>query len=155
MKIKLQDIADAIELDTDGVSMFLNVKTGAICTFMDDEIEAAEKNKNLDDEQDWYQEAVALAKDYVDNKNNYLATPSKYEFHEYNVMEAFCMALTKEEQREEMCFLIQGKGAFSNFRRGLDRYGLTNDWYQFKNEKLCEFAREWCENHNIDYQKES
>lgn len=152
MKLKLQDIIDAIDLGCDETCSYLNLKTGKVHTFFDEYIKVAKKNKNLDDEEDWYREEVLLAKHYLEHKQDYRSIPSKSAINEYDVMEAFCESLAIEEQREEMCFLIQGRGAFSNFRRGLDRFLLLDEWYDYKNQKLREFVIKWCEGNDFEYQ---
>ncbi len=90
----------------------------------------------------------------MENEEGYIPLPSKYEFHEYRVIENFIYSLPVEEQQEELFRLIKGKGAFARFRDGLDRFLLTDQWYRYKDKALTEFAREWCEFNKIEIEKE-
>ena len=153
MKIKLATIIDGIEFQTDETQSFLNLSTGEVVIFTDEEIDTASSDDDISEQADWYKEAIARAKVYLENEENYLSLPSTFEFHEYSVMEDFISDLPIEEQREALFSLIKGKGAFSRFRQGLERFLLLDKWYKHKEEALTDFAEQWCKDNNIDYTK--
>ena len=124
MDVKLTSIIDAIAFQADESHAFLNKRSGEVEIFSDEEIRVAESNQDVSDQAEWYRNAVARAKFFVENEDDFISLPSKYEFHEYRVMEAFIVALPVEEQREELFRLIRGKGAFSLFRQGLEHKSL-------------------------------
>jgi hypothetical protein len=150
MKVKLQDIIDAVDFDSDLSQSFLNKKTGEVCVYSDEELQAAENNEDLSDSPQWYREAVNRAKQYFENENDYLPLPEKYDFNEYRVMERFIAGLPVEEQVEILFRAIKGKGAFHRFKNTLERFALVNQWYEYKEMRLRQFVEDWCEENNIE-----
>lgn len=153
MKIKLATIVDGIEFQTDETKSFLNLSTAEVDIFTDDEIDTASSGDDISEHADWYKVAIARAKEYLENEENYLPLPSQFEVNEYRIMEEFISELPIEEQREALFKSIKGKGAFSRFRRGLERFLLIDKWYKYKEEALIDFAEQWCKEKNIDYKK--
>lgn len=45
----------------------------------------------------------------------------------------------------------EGKGAFRRFKDTVQRYGIENRWYSYREEVLKNIAINWCENNNISY----
>ena len=81
MKVKINDIIDAVDFDSDMSESFLNTKTEQVCMFTDEELRAAENDIDLSDSAEWYCEAVASAKHYLENQNDYLSLPNCGNFH--------------------------------------------------------------------------
>ena len=154
MKVRLSDILEGIGFQTDESRSYLRKSTGEIALFMDEEISAAENDGDLADSPEWYVEAVASAKTFLENQDDFLDLPSQYEFHEYRIMERFILSLPVETQREELLDRIKGKGAFSRFRAGLDRFMLLVKWYQYRDRALREFAIRWCKENGIEIESE-
>ena len=123
MKVKINDIIEAVELDSDMSQSYLNTKTGLVCVFADEEIQAVEEGDDLTDSPDWYREAVARAKAYFENQNDYLPLPTKYDFDEYRIIEKFIRRVAVAEQAEMLYQAIQGKGAFRRFKTMLEQLG--------------------------------
>jgi len=154
MKVRLSDILEGIEFQTDESRSYLRKSTGEIALFMNEEISAAEDDKDLSDRAEWYQEAVAKAKELLENQDDFLDLPSQYEFHEYRIMERFVLSLPVETQREELLDRIKGKGAFSRFKAGLDHFMLLGKWYQYRDRALREFAIRWCRENGLEIESE-
>ena len=155
VKVKLSSIVQGFEFQNDESQAYLKKASGEIFLFTNEEINAAESGEDMSEHAEWYVEAVQLAKEFLDNELDYLPLPSKYDFHEYRIMEKFVLALPVEEQREEMYELIKGKGAFSRFHQGLDRFLLKDKWFSYKKSALLEFAKEWCQENRIKIEPEN
>ncbi len=151
MKIELKAIVDGFEFQTDESQAFLNKKTGEVLFFTDEELQLAESKEDISDYAHWMQDAVKVASTYLEGQDNYLELPTKYEFHEYHVMENFILSLPHEAQREELYYMIKGKGAFSQFKRGIERYSLTGKWYKYRDNAIFELAKQWCEANGLEY----
>lgn len=82
---------------------------------------------------------------------NLVSLPNQYEIHEYKMMEEFIEKIDDPKDYNCMAIAIQGRGAFRRFKDMAINLGLIEDWYKFRDEKYKEIAREWCENHNINY----
>jgi hypothetical protein len=111
MKVKIGDIIDAVDFDSDMSESFLNTKTEQVCMFTDEELRAAENDVDLSDSAEWYCEAVASAKHYLENQDDYLSLPEKYDFNEYHIIEKFIARVVIPKQLEMLSQSIHGKGA--------------------------------------------
>lgn len=155
VRVKLSSIVEGIEFQGDESQSYLRKSTGEVVLFADDEINAAASNEDVSEQAEWYIEARERAKEFLENEQDYIPLPSKYDFHEYRVVEKFILSLPIEEQREELLGLIKGKGAFSRFREGLDRFLLKDKWYQYRDNALLEFAKGWCQENDIEVESEN
>ena len=152
MKVKINDIIDAVDFDSDMSESFLNTKTEQVCMFTDDELRAAENDEDLSDSAQWYCEAVSRAKQYLENQNDYLPLPDKYDFNEYRIIEKFIARVVIPKQLQMLSQSIQGKGAFRRFKAVLEKLGLVDEWYKYRGQKLREFVEFWCKENKIDFE---
>jgi hypothetical protein len=152
MKVRLTSIVEGIEFQGLESHSYLDLESGEVVLIADDEISAAEYDDDISNQADWYKEAIAQAREFLENQNRYIALPSKYDLNEYRIMENFVYAIPIEEQREEMLSLIQGKGAFSRFRRGIERFLLKDGWYRYRDKEITKFVEEWCQENEIEYE---
>jgi hypothetical protein len=155
MKVKLSSIVEGIEFQGLESSSYLNLETGEVILIADEEFRAAEIGDDISNQADWYKEAIAIAKDFLENRDQYLELPSIYDLHEYRIMENFVNSIPIEEQKEEMLNLITGKGAFSRFKQGIERFLLKDKWYKYRDSEITKFVEEWCQDNNILYENES
>lgn len=150
MKVKIEDIIDAVEFDSDMSESYLNTKTEQVCMFTDEELRAAENNEDLSDSAEWYREAIVRAKLYLENQGDYLPLPEKYEFNEYRVIEKFVSQVAVSKQSDMLSQSIRGKGAFRRFKIMLEKCELVEEWYKFREKKLRDFVELWCTENKID-----
>ncbi|WP_240035284.1 UPF0158 family protein [Neobacillus notoginsengisoli] len=66
-------------------------------------------------------------------------------------MEDFCYSLTDENKKEVLHKSILGKGAFRRFKDNVNRLGISSQWYEFRDQRYREIAKEFCESKNIEY----
>ena len=125
MKVDLKKIVEGIECQGDESQSYLKTSSGEVVLFTDDAIAAAGSDGDLSVHAEWYREAIEQAREFVNNGDDYIPLPSKFDFHEYNVMEEFILSLPIEEQRDDLLSLIKGKGAFARFKHGLERSVIT------------------------------
>ncbi len=150
LPVKLSDIADAMQMQSDEIHQYLNRQTGELISVTDEEISAAEADEPLDDYPDWQRENIMLAGEILGTEN-YLALPDRFEINEYDMMERFCLALKDENVSAAMLASIKGSGAFRRFKDNLYHYGLDEQWYQYRDNAYREIAKSWCEEHEIPY----
>lgn len=151
MKVKLDDVIEQILFASESNQSYFNKNTGEI-HLIPDEVESFIEFKMEDDFiPKWEKELIPIAKDIQSNPDNYIPLPDKYDINEYSIMEKFCLSLDNEELCEIMYSSIKGKGAFQRFKNNIHNYGITDEWYKFKDEALKEIAIEWCEYNSIEY----
>jgi hypothetical protein len=155
MKVQLSSIVEGIEFQGLESFSYLNLKTGEVTLIADDEIRAAERDDDISEQAEWYKEAIARAKELLENRDQYIELPTKYDLNEYRIIENFVYSIPSEEQKEEMLNLIRGKGAFSRFKQGIERFLLKEKWYKYRDSEIRKFAEEWCQENNIQYENGS
>jgi len=153
MKIKIDDIVDQLEVSLDTGNSYLNKLTGELY-YISDEIfgylDGAEEEDTLEDLPDWESDLVKVAKE-INETNNYVQLPGKFELNEYRMMEKFCLSITDERLRDEMYYSIKGSGAFRRFKDNIHRHGIEKDWFAFKSSELCAIAIDWCQSNNLEF----
>jgi len=150
-RVKLSEIIGEMELQHEESSLYLNKKTGEVVMVTDEEIRATEEEDSLEELPEWQREAIKVARDVLENSENYVELPSKYEIHEYRIMENFCNSIEDRQISETLWNAIKGRGAFRRFKDSIIRLGVEDRWYKFKEETFKKIAMEWCEDNNIDY----
>ncbi len=153
MKVKLSDLVEAVEFDTEEIQQFVNMATGEVVFFTDEMLNAAEKEGPLDDYPEWEREAIEEARKISDSAvEDYHPTPTKYDFHEYSVMEDFCHGIEDAEASDRLLDLIRGRGFFRRFKDEVCRLGIETEWYSFRDKALKSYLVRWCEDEGIEYE---
>lgn len=68
---------------------------------------------------DLMEEYKALAAEMENTPERFLRFPTKYEIHQYRMMEAFIDRLSSGKVQEELAYAIRGKGAFRRFKQSV------------------------------------
>jgi hypothetical protein len=134
VRVKLQDIVEAIDLPGQGWQSFLNRDTGKIVTRTDDGVLAEDEDFDPDALED----------------PAYAALPDSFEVHEWSIMERFADDRPARE-REELTDAIHGRGAFRAFKSAIRRIGLEEEWYSFRQDAFERIAKDWLEVNGIEY----
>ncbi len=150
-RVKLSEIVGEMELQHDQGSLYLNKKTGEVVLLIDEEMLTEEEGESSEELPEWPREAKKVAKDILENSENYEELPSKEEINEYRIMEDFCHSVEDRGVSEKLSAAIKGRGAFSRFKENIVRMGIEARWYKYKKEAFKKIAIEWCEDRNIDY----
>jgi hypothetical protein len=75
--------------------------------------------------------------------------PSKFDVHEWAIMEDFSLSVESDRIREELVHAIHRSGAFRNFKDTLRRHRMEAAWFAFRTEALRKIAIDWCEENHI------
>lgn len=148
--VSLKDVVDEMEMASDEITAYLNIKTGEVVSISDEDRSLAESEEEDAKLQDWQVEQVALAREILAG-HDYLALPSRFDIHEYKIMERYCETVEEERLRNELLRAIGGKGAFRRFKDTLLDHGIEKSWYAFKRAAFEEIAVEWLQDHGITY----
>ena len=85
LPVKLEDIIEGLEFQSDEGRSYLNTSTGEVVCITDEELRAAAEDAPLEDFPAWQQEALCIAKDML-KTDHYLALPSRFDIHKYRIM---------------------------------------------------------------------
>jgi hypothetical protein len=149
-KVKLDDILEAIEFQTDESRAFLDLDSGAVEVVSLEALNRAEVGIEDSDLPQWQRAEAALARKIQDS-DRYVRMPTKWDIHEWEIMQQFCWSVGDEGRQADLLDAIHGSGAFRVFRDRIHRYRLQKDWEQFRSGALRRKAIKWCEEAGIEY----
>ncbi len=150
-QVKLSDIIEGMESQSDEGSAYLNKKTGEVVIILDEEFRAAEDEEPIEDFPEWQCPSIKIAEEILKGDKEYIALPSKFDMHEYRIMEDFCLSREVPEVSETLYRAIKGQGAFRRFKEAIHRFDITEDWYKYRDESFKQIAKDWCEENSIEF----
>jgi DNA polymerase III alpha subunit (gram-positive type) len=133
--VKLKDIIEGMEFQSDEGSSHLNTTTSEVIYITDEKVRAAEDETPLEQFPEWQHEAIRVAKGFLESAD-YLPLPTKFDIHEYHIMERFCYSVDDDEMRDDLFNAIRGSDAFRRFKDRIHdcwtnqalRYFSTHCW---------------------------
>lgn len=137
MTIPLKQVIQAIEEANEVFTSFWDTKTGKT-VYLADPLMTGE----TDD---------ALSAEMENEPERFLRFPTKYEIHQYRIMEDFIDQLPPGKAQEELAYAIRGKGAFRRFKQSVRFHGLEQRWYDYLAQAYREFAIRWCAEEGLEY----
>lgn len=140
MKVKLNDIIEALNFVNDETQCFYSIKKEEIIMVWDGMVNG-ETNPDLIEE-------------IEENFEEYITLPGKYEIDEYSMMEEFIDSLPEGRKQDELYDVIQGRGAFRRFKDEVYELGLEQKWYKYRDDAYEKLALEWCEENGIEIIKD-
>ncbi len=149
-KASLKAVVDELETLMDQRHAYLNKCTGLTVSISDEEIDIIESAEPLDDLPDWQREAVDIAREVL-HSNDYLELPSKFDIHDYAIIERFCQSQDDQHLRITLLDLIRGSGAFGRFKDAIHEFDIAQAWYQFRRAAYHQIAVDWLEANKIPY----
>jgi hypothetical protein len=155
MSLKLTDLITEIATLSDDIHKYFNIETYEIVTISAEALYIAEESNpgaDFTEYPDWQQESILQALDVIRKSGSkYISLPDKWDIHEHQIMENFCLSFQNKTISAVLYNSIKGKGAFRHFKENINRYGIRDEWYRFYDEVLKNIAILWCEKHRILY----
>ena len=148
--ISLRDVVEAIDLPSDEMSSYLNPETGEILTVSEEELDLLERGDTDESLQEWERELLPKLREAVES-DRWLALPDRFEVHEWSIMERFSRTVKNERHREELVDATHGTGAFRLFHRTIERLGMRDTWFKFRDSEFERIARDWLESQGLEY----
>lgn len=142
--VSLNDIVQEMEMISDTMTVYFRRSTGEFILVTDEDHLFA-------DPPEPEQEAIRVTSEALENDCDYVALPSRYDIHEYSIMERFCRTLEDSKLSADLLRSISGKGAFRRFKEAVCRHSIEETWYRFKDAAYKEVARNWCEQRHITW----
>ena len=140
MKVKLNDIIEALNFVNDETQYFYSIKKEEIIMVWDGMV-----NGETDPD---------LIEEIEENFEEYITLPGKYEIDEYSMMEEFIDSLPEGRKQDELYDVIQGRGAFRRFKDEVYELDLEQKWYKYRDDAYEKLAIEWCEENGIEIIKD-
>jgi hypothetical protein len=154
VKIKLSEIVESMDCQSDEITAYLNRENGKIEVVPDEPTDAIEDGEEQEDANEFLAtggEEACIVREIIQGKN-WIPLPSKFDIHDYQIMEDFCLSQKDPTQRDRLLNAIQGRGAFARFKGIVQQLGLLEKWYEFKKTEYSEIAKQWCEQNGVEYE---
>lgn len=152
MKIKVSDVANEMDLPGPEFTAYLNPKTGKFVSVSEEEMAALEA-EDPDDLPGWMEDILPEIREAVESED-YLALPSSFDIHEWEIMRDFANSVADPEASAHLLRALHGGGAFRRFKDELHRQELLDEWYAHRKQELEKIAMEWLEEHGKDYERD-
>ncbi len=149
--VKLDKIIEAIEFQSDESNAYFDKKTGNIIVIMEEEINAAENQDPIEEYPECQRDNIKKAREFIDREEDFLSLPSKYDIHEYQIIEDFCHSVRDREIADALYNTIKGKGAFRRFRDAIQRFELDDEWHKYRERAIKQISIDWCKANGIKY----
>ena len=134
MKVKLQEVVDAMDMANQESENYLDLETGEIVCISEIAMSMNEQQE-LSDQLD---------------EHGCVQLPSSYEVRDYDILTDFIETLPDDAQ-DKLWPQVQGRGVFSRFKNAIIQLGIDQDWYAFREDAYRKIASEWCEDNGIEY----
>lgn len=153
--VSLSAVVEAMELQSDMAKAYFNRKTGEFVYVTEDDIRAIEEGGPLEDYPEWQRDSIECAREVLNDKEGiYLRLPSKFDIHEWEIMNEFALSLDDAEVSNELYYAMRGSGAFPRFKDAIHEFGVADQWYAYRDGALREIAADWCQRHGIPFTDE-
>lgn len=147
-KVSLSQVVEALELASDEMSWFVSKQTGKVVLLSHEAMRLAEDDSKAD-LPEWQEEELRMARDVL-GSTEWLRLPSKFDVHEWEIMNRFGQSVSVPAQREEVLDAIHGGGAFRQFKSTVRRLRLEDTWFSFRSSAFEDMARSWLNDHGFE-----
>jgi len=147
--VSLSEVIEAIESATDEANSYLDPDTAEI-VYVTNEMRRRVENDEIDDAPPWMRDDLPKVREALES-GRYLSLPTKFDVHEWAIMDEFSGEQENDRVREELVDATHGAGAFRMFKSTIRRLGIENAWYRFRDESIKQIAIEWLEEHHLQY----
>ncbi len=148
--VSLRNLVDCLDMLPEQAAAFLDVQTGEILELTEELRNLLDDNDDLEDCSDWEREAVEQVRT-LSEEDRLLDLPSRFDLDDYDIMSRFAYSWEPQAQSDQLLRAIAGKGAFRNFRATIQRLGIENAWYRFRERALADFAIDFLNGNGIPY----
>jgi Uncharacterised protein family (UPF0158) len=147
--VSLRDVVEALDLESDELHSCLDPDTGEIITFNEEAAHLAESGE-WKDAPPWMQEYLPKVKRALED-DRMLELPDRAHIDEWRMMQDFAEIQEECRCRPELLSAIHGAGAFRHFKNAIQRLGLEDSWYRYREAAFERVAKQWLEENGIPY----
>jgi len=155
MKVDIDALASELEMSFEELKMYLDLETGEVITVSDEELRIADEMEEGDDlssYSEWEKEAILVAVKIHFNADRFKLLPKMSDHEAYEMMSDFCETVKPSQIRERLIQAIVDKGAFRRFKDTVLQFGIEQDWYAYRSEKMKTFTMKWCDENKVPYE---
>lgn len=140
--VKLDLVMEAIEMADDNSTAYYDLENQELIWYMED------FGYQMDEDDETIEEMIEEGW-----RTRFFRLPTKFDINEYHFMEVFIYdEVPAGGVRDQFEAAIRGCGAFRRFRQLVERLGILDEWYQYKEKEQRKLAIEWCEDNGFNYE---
>ena len=147
--VTLRDVVEELDLQSDELRSCLDPDTGEIVTFNEEEARIAQAGE-WETAPAWMQEGLPKVKRALED-GRMLELPDRAHIDEWRMMQEFAEEQEQCRCRPELLSAVHGSGAFRHFKNAIQRLGLEDSWYRYREADFEQVAKEWLEANKIPY----
>jgi hypothetical protein len=147
--ISLRDVVEALDLQSDELSSYLDPDSGEIVTFNEEQAHIAE-NGDWSKAPVWMREVLPKIKRALEDEHM-LPLPDRAHIDEWRMMQDFADEQDNCQCQVALSDAVQGSGAFLRFRRAIQQCGMEEQWRRYRDMAFERVAREWLEGNQLKY----
>ena len=149
-RVSLQRVVEELDALTEETSAYLNRETGELYALGDEEAGLIEDGVDPAELPEWLADELPKIREVLESAD-WLALPTRFDIHEWAIMDGFACSLADPDVRDELLTALRGKGAFRWFKDAVRRHGIQQDWYDHRAAALGRIAADWLEDHGVEY----
>ena len=147
--ISLRDVVEALDLQSDELSSYLDPNSGEIVTFNEEQAGIAERG-DWGNAPDWMRELLPKIKRALED-GRMLPLPDRAHIDEWRMMQDFADQQEDCHCKVALSDAVHGSGAFRLFRRTIEQLGIEQQWYRYRDKAYERVARDWLEENKLKY----
>jgi Uncharacterised protein family (UPF0158) len=147
--ISLREVVEALDLQSDELSSYLDPDSGEIITFNEEQANIAVRG-DWESAPEWMREHLPKIKQALED-DRILALPDRVHIDEWKMMQDFAEQQDNCHCRAALSDAVHGSGAFRLFRRTIERFGIEEQWRRYRDKAMERVARDWLEHNNLKY----
>ena len=151
--VSLRQLFEELEALMEGWTAYIHRTTGELYTVLDEDAALVEDEFDVTDLPEWQQEMLPKIREVLES-DNWLELPTKFDIHEWEIMDSFSRSFEDPVVRDELVDAVRGAGAFRYFRDTVFRWGIQERWYEFKKQVIEQIAIDWLDENGIPYQRD-
>ncbi len=147
--VRLKDVVDELNVSDEVFELYLDRRTGKIVTVQTAEGDEI-SGEAQDDPEGGFRAGEAAREDVwlAVTNGDLIPLPSEEDIHEWEIMRDF--AETREEPlRETLLDTVHGGGAFRRFKSAVDRAGVREAWFKYRDQRIEKIVIEWLDEEGI------
>ena len=147
--ISLREVVEALDLQSDELSSYLDPDSGEIITFNEEEAGIATRG-DWARAPDWMRPFLPKIKRALED-DRILAFPDRVHIDEWRMMQDFADQPDNCHCRVALSDAVHGSGAFRLFRRTIQQLGIEEQWRRYREKAMERVARDWLEENGLKY----
>ncbi len=152
--VSLRNVAEELDALMEGFLAYLNRETGEVAVISLEDIRILDSDGDTEESDlpEWQLANLVLTRDVLES-DDWVRLPSRFDIHEWALMEEFSESVNDAALRDELLAAIRGAGAFRHFKDAVARHDIRESWLDFKLAALERLAATWLDRLGVAYSR--